>query len=39
VSRYVDAGVSKFVVRPAAHPGSWERFVADFSAELAGLEN
>ncbi|WP_448624371.1 TIGR03854 family LLM class F420-dependent oxidoreductase [Geodermatophilus sp. URMC 64] len=39
VSRYVEAGVSKFVVRPASHPGSWERFATDFSAELSGLEN
>jgi len=39
VSRYVDAGISKFVVQPTSHPGSWELFVTDFAAELSGLEN
>ena len=39
VSRYVDAGLSKFVVQPTSHPGSWERFVTDFATELSGLEN
>jgi hypothetical protein len=39
VSRYVDAGLSKFVVQPTSHPGSWELFVTDFAAELSGLQN
>jgi probable F420-dependent oxidoreductase len=39
VSRYVGAGLSKFVVQPTSHPGSWEPFVADFAAELSSLEN
>ncbi|RBY86864.1 TIGR03854 family LLM class F420-dependent oxidoreductase [Blastococcus sp. TF02A-26] len=38
VSEHVAAGVSKFVVRPAAPPESWERFVAGFCAELLPLQ-
>lgn len=39
VSRYVDAGLSKFVVQPTSHPGPWDLFVTDFATELSGLEN
>jgi hypothetical protein len=39
VSRCVGAGLSKFVVQPTTHPGSWELFVADFAEELSGLKN
>ncbi|MGY1771547.1 TIGR03854 family LLM class F420-dependent oxidoreductase [Blastococcus sp. SYSU D00813] len=38
ISAHVDGGVSKFVVRPAGHPGSWERFVDEFAAELLPLQ-
>jgi probable F420-dependent oxidoreductase len=35
---YVEAGVSKFVVRPAAHPGSWAAWLAQFAGELVPLQ-
>jgi probable F420-dependent oxidoreductase len=38
IARYVDAGVSKFVVRPAAAPDSWERWLDEFVAELLQLQ-
>jgi probable F420-dependent oxidoreductase len=44
ISAYVDAGLSKFVVRqagppePGAGPGSFEEFVAGFTAELMPLQ-
>ncbi len=38
IAGHVEAGVSKFVVRPAAHPGSWDRFVDEFAAELLPLQ-
>ena len=31
---YVDAGLSKFVIRPAAPPGSWTDWIDEFAAEL-----
>jgi probable F420-dependent oxidoreductase len=37
-ARYVEAGVSKFVVRPAAHPGSWPAWLEGFAAELLPLQ-
>jgi probable F420-dependent oxidoreductase len=38
IGRYVDAGVSKFVVRPAGSPDFWERWLDDFVAELLPLQ-
>ena len=38
VARYVDAGVSKFVVRPAGRPDSWRRWLDEFAAELVPLQ-
>ena len=38
IERYVAAGVSKFVVRPATPPASWDRFLADFTRELGPLQ-
>ncbi|MEU0938264.1 TIGR03854 family LLM class F420-dependent oxidoreductase [Embleya sp. NPDC005971] len=38
INRYADAGVSKFVVRPAGTPRSWATFLAEFAAELLPLE-
>lgn len=38
IEQYVDVGVSKFVVRPESHPGSWERFLTDFTRELGPLQ-
>jgi probable F420-dependent oxidoreductase len=37
-ARYVEAGVSKFVVRPAAHPGSWTGWLERFAGELVPLQ-
>jgi probable F420-dependent oxidoreductase len=39
VERYLAAGLSKFVVRPAAPTMPFESFVDDFAAELMPLEN
>jgi probable F420-dependent oxidoreductase len=41
IEAYVDAGLSKFVVRPAnpAGAGSPQRFIDDFAAELLPLQN
>jgi probable F420-dependent oxidoreductase len=38
ISAYVDAGLSKFVVRQASSPESFEEFVAGFAAELMPLQ-
>jgi probable F420-dependent oxidoreductase len=38
VSRYVDAGVTKFVVRPDGRPPSWERWLDEFAAGLVPLQ-
>ncbi|WP_406278949.1 TIGR03854 family LLM class F420-dependent oxidoreductase [Embleya sp. NBC_00896] len=38
IRRYADAGLSKFVVRPAAPPRSWTAFLDEFAAELLPLE-
>jgi probable F420-dependent oxidoreductase len=38
ISSFVDAGLSKFVVRPAAPVGSFEDFVAGFARELMPLQ-
>lgn len=38
IADYVCAGVTKFVVRPAAPPLSWLAFVEEFTAELLPLE-
>jgi probable F420-dependent oxidoreductase len=38
ISSFAEAGLSKFVVRPAAPTGSFEEFVAGFGAELAPLQ-
>lgn len=35
---YVDAGLSKFVVRPAAPPASWDSWLGEFAAELVPLQ-
>lgn len=37
--RYVDVGLSKFVVRPAGPVASYERFVDEFGTELLPLQN
>jgi probable F420-dependent oxidoreductase len=39
IEAYVAAGLSKFVIRPAATPGSLDRFVEDFARELMPLQN
>ena len=39
IEAYVAAGLSKFVVRPAATPASLDRFVADFAQEMMPLQN
>jgi alkanesulfonate monooxygenase SsuD/methylene tetrahydromethanopterin reductase-like flavin-dependent oxidoreductase (luciferase family) len=36
---YIEAGLSKFVIRPAAPGGSISQFIDDFRAELLPLEN
>lgn len=38
ISRFVDAGLTKFVVRPALAVPSWRGFLDGFAAELAGLQ-
>jgi hypothetical protein len=38
ISSFVDAGLSKFVIRPAAAPESFEDFVAGFARELMPLQ-
>lgn len=38
VEEFVAAGVSKFVIRPATPPASWERFVDEFAAKAHSLE-
>ena len=38
VRRFVDVGLTKFVVRPAAPVPSWRGFLDQFTAELRGLE-
>ncbi|MYW04863.1 TIGR03854 family LLM class F420-dependent oxidoreductase, partial [Streptomyces sp. SID3343] len=38
IRRYADAGISKFVIRPAAAPVSWTAFLDAFAAELLPLE-
>jgi probable F420-dependent oxidoreductase len=39
ISSYVEAGLSKFVVRPAVPPESFEGFVAGFAQELMPLQD
>ena len=40
IGQYVEAGLSKFVVRPgAAHPGPFGPFFDDFVRELMPLQN
>ena len=39
VEAFVDAGITKFVVRPAVAPRSWDEFLDGFAAELVPLEN
>jgi probable F420-dependent oxidoreductase len=38
ISSFVDAGLSKFVIRPAATPESFESFVAGFAGHLMPLQ-
>jgi probable F420-dependent oxidoreductase len=38
VERFVEAGLSKFVVRPIGHPGGSEGFLDEFVSELRPLE-
>jgi probable F420-dependent oxidoreductase len=38
ISSFVDAGLSKFVIRPAATPESFEGFVAGFAGNLMSLQ-
>jgi probable F420-dependent oxidoreductase len=38
ISAFTDAGLSKFVVRPATAPGSLEQFIAGFVRELMPLQ-
>lgn len=39
VRRFVDEGITKFVVRPAATPASWSGFLDGFAEHLAPLES
>jgi len=39
IEQYVLAGISKFVVRPAAPPASLDDFLRDFARELMPLQN
>jgi probable F420-dependent oxidoreductase len=39
VEAYVAAGISKFVIRPAAAPAASGRFVEDFAREMMPLQN
>ena len=39
ISAYTEAGLSKFVIRPAAPPESLERFIEGFARELMPLQN
>ncbi|WP_409330581.1 LLM class flavin-dependent oxidoreductase [Trujillonella humicola] len=38
LAAHVDAGLSKFVVRPASPPASWPRWIDEFAAELTPLQ-
>ncbi|MEJ2865684.1 TIGR03854 family LLM class F420-dependent oxidoreductase [Actinomycetospora flava] len=38
VQRYVDEGITKFVVRPAVAPASWPGFLDEFAEHLVPLE-
>jgi len=38
IEQYVSAGISKFVVRPAAPPPSLDEFLSDFTRELMPLQ-
>jgi probable F420-dependent oxidoreductase len=39
VGEFVDGGITKFVVRPATTPRSWDEFLDEFTSELVPLEN
>ena len=39
VGEFVEGGITKFVVRPAVPPESWDDFLDGFAAELTPLEN
>ncbi len=39
IEAYVDAGLSKFVVRPAAAAPGADRFIGEFADQLLPLEN
>lgn len=39
VRRYVDVGLTKFVVRPAVPVAGWAGFLDEFTAELRPLED
>jgi len=39
IERYVEAGLTKFVVRPAAPPASFGAFVDGFVREMLPLQN
>lgn len=39
ISSYVEAGLTKFVVRPVVAPASFEAFVEDFARELLPLQD
>jgi hypothetical protein len=38
IEQYVAAGISKFVIRPAAQPASLDDFLNDFARELMPLQ-
>ncbi len=38
IDEHVAGGVSKFVVRPAGHPGPWDRFVDEFAEQLLPVQ-
>jgi len=38
ISAFIDAGLSKFVIRPATPPESLERFIEEFARELMPLQ-
>jgi alkanesulfonate monooxygenase SsuD/methylene tetrahydromethanopterin reductase-like flavin-dependent oxidoreductase (luciferase family) len=39
IEQYIAAGISKFVVRPAAPPASLDEFLDTFTSELMPLQN
>ena len=38
IEQYISAGISKFVIRPAAPPASLDDFLSDFTREVMPLQ-